>query len=391
MTVRHKGIMSAVIALFIVGCVFAEENKTRLILPAAIYAVPGQEMNLYFDNVLLVPNVTNYRFDVECKIGRQDETRWRCTPESKDVGSYPFRLRVLNGENKVMAEGSSALYVTPADAGKGRDITILVVGDSLTDASVYPNELNRLLQGEGNPKVTFIGSHAGGGRKPDATRVAHEGRGGWTWEAYCTRWNKDKDDYRSRSPFLCIKENQPQLGFQKYCDQYNAGNAPDFITVLLGCNDTFWAQDHTIEKSIDTMFQYADILISEFQKVSKDTRIGLLLLVPPAATQDAFGANYQCGQTRWQYRRNQHRAVERMMEKFSGKESENIFLIPAYINLDCVNNYPKREERISSRNDNKVLRDSNSVHPATAGYEQIADSIYGWLKYRLNPQEQKTK
>jgi len=384
MTIRHKSIMSLVVIISVVGSVFAGENKIKLILPTTIYSVPGYEMNLYFNNVILVPNVNNYIFDVDCGKGRQDRIRWRFTPSVKDVGKYPFSLKVIDGMNEVIAEASSEIYVTPANAGEGRDITIMVVGDSLTDQSHYPNGLQRLLQTQGNPKVKFIGSHTGGGRKPDETRVPHEGRGGWTWAAYCTRWAKNKGDYRSRSPFLFLKDGKPQLDFQKYCDKYNDGKAPDFITVFLGCNDTFRADDRNIEERIDTMFKYADILLSEFKKISKNTQIGLFLLVPPAATQDAFGSNYKCTQFRWQYRRNQHRVVERMIKKYSSKEKDNIFLIPAYINIDCVNNYSKREESLNARNKKKIWRDCNGVHPAKPGYEQIADSMYCWLKYRLS-------
>jgi lysophospholipase L1-like esterase len=247
--------------------------------------------------------------------------------------------------------------------------------------------LKKLFSEKGNPKVKFIGSHAGHGRKPDGSHAAHEGRGGWTWFSYCTRWAEAKDEkkvYKAKSPFLFLKDGKPQLDFQKYLDKYNDGKALDFITVFLGCNDTFGAKDDNIEAQINRMFKCADTLIAEFRKISKDTQIGLLLLVPPAATQDAFGSNYKCGQTRWQYRRNQHRVVERQIEKYENREKENVFLIPAYLNIDCVNNFPKKTEALNSRNDTKISRDCNGVHPAKEGYLQIADSVYAWLKYRLN-------
>lgn len=361
------------------------KNKLRLMLPPQFYAVPGREMCFYFDNIILTTNIKNYAFDVDCLKGRQDETRWRITPAESDVGKFPLSLKVFNDENKVVAEGMTELVFVPKNAGENREISIIIIGDSLTDLFVYPNELKKLLDAPGNPKVKFIGSHGGLGKAPDATHVAHEGRGGWSWESYCTRWDEKKDEYNSKSPFLFKnEEGKTVLDFKKYLEKYNDGKAPDFITVFLGCNDNFGANDSTIDASLDRMCMFSDMLLGEIRKVCPDTKIGLIAPVPPAATQDAFGTNYQCTQTRWQYRRNQHKAVERVYRKYGNSEKENIYIIPAHMNLDCENNYPIVKESVNSRNTKISERLNNGVHPAESGYNQIADSLYCWLKYMLS-------
>jgi lysophospholipase L1-like esterase len=351
-------------------------NPVRVVLPPDVYAVVGHEMNVYFDNIILVPNIDSVLFDVECATGRQDQQRWRFTPAAEDVGDHALSIKVVDGTNSVLAEASTTVHVLPADAGAGTPFSLLCVGDSLTHASVYPQELWELF-GE---QLRLIGTHHPSDSLPP--EVVHEGYGGWRWETFCTRWTEG-DDPRARSPFLRLVDGQPTLDFQHYCDANNNGEGPDFITVLLGCNDTFGATEETIEEAIDRMFGYADMLLAEFCKVRPDTQIGLLLLPPPAASQDAFGSNYQCGQTRWQYRRNQHRVVERMMEKFAGREEENIRLLPAHVNLDTVHNYPTKAEPANARSDAEIARQSNGVHPSSAGYRQIADTIHAWLRYRL--------
>jgi len=365
----------------LVGCVvgtLAQPAATpvRLVLPSDLYAVVGHETNLYFDNVILVPSVDSYLFDVDCAKGRQDQRRWRFTPTVEDAGDHELSIKVLDGLNGVLGEGSTTVHVSPADAGAGTPSTLMCVGDSLTHASVYPQELWELFGGN----LRLVGTHHPSDSLPP--EVVHEGYGGWRWETFCTRWTEGEDP-RARSPFLRLVDGTPTLDFQSYCDVNNGGEGPDFITVLLGCNDTFSATEETIEAAIDTMFGHADTLLAEFRKVRPDTQIGLLLLPPPAASQDAFGSNYQCGQTRWQYRRNQHRVVERLMEKFAGREAENLWLLPAHLNLDTVHNYPTRPEPINSRNEAEAARQSNGVHPAAEGYRQIADTIHAWLKYRL--------
>ena len=57
-----------------------KRENVSLLIPEKIYAVPGVETNVYFDNVVTVINPANYVFDVDCKKGRNDLKRWRFTP-----------------------------------------------------------------------------------------------------------------------------------------------------------------------------------------------------------------------------------------------------------------------------------------------------------------------
>lgn len=356
-------------------------NQLRLILPPAVYAVAGQEINIYFDNIVLSPNYNNYAFDVDCAKGRQDRSRWRFTAKPEDAGSYPWKIKIYNDANALVAEGQTEIIVSPADAGPAQAVSLLLIGDSLTDASVYPRELYNLCLKYG-PKITFVGSHSGHGKEP--AEFAHEGYGGWTWSTFLTQYKPAQTDYRGKSKFLVDKNGSPELDFKAYCNRYAGGKTPDFITIMLGTNDVFNLKEDNLDSGIDKILENADKLIAEFQKVGPDTRIGLALTAPPAATQDAFGSNYQCGQTRWQYRRNQHRLVERMIERYGSGKYRNVSLIPVYVNLDCKNNFPTVSEPFNSRNSAKTVRQNNGVHPAQEGYLQIADSFYAWLKFKLS-------
>ena len=359
-------------------------GKIRLHLPETIYAVPGVEMNVYFDNVMLTPNRAGYVFDVKCRKGTQQAERWTCTPADQDVGRHPLALEVRDSTNAVAARAGTTVCVVPKDAGADRPVTLLIVGDSLTAASVYPQHLLDLCKTPGNPKLTLIGSYGPGG-KPGVNR--HEGYGGWTAARFATHYTgiaRTGDRRKRGSPFIYKgADGKPNLDFARYCREFNSGPGPDFVTILLGCNDTFSATDDSIETRIDGVLTHYDTLIRMIHGVRKDTRIGALLLVPPAASQDAFGANYRCGQTRWQYRRNQHRVVERMTAHYGGREGEHIYLVPAHVNLDCVHNYPQRAAPWNARTQTKGVRLANGVHPAREGYRQIGDTIYCWIKAQL--------
>src|SRR5690606_20675044 len=127
-------------------------------------------------NVILTENPEAYRFEVECAVGTTSARRWSVTPKAEDAGSHKLTLTVRDAGHQPLARGSTTLRVVPADAGKGRTLRLLVVGDSLTNATVYPNELARLLSQPGNPEWKMLGTHRPGSA---AEGVAHEGYGGW--------------------------------------------------------------------------------------------------------------------------------------------------------------------------------------------------------------------
>jgi len=357
-------------------------DEVRLLLPEVIHAVPGIEANVYFDNVVLVLDPTDYAFDVTCAKGIQQTERWTYTPSPEDVGAYAFVLDVRNQANQVIAHAESRIEVVDPATGKDQTVSLLLVGDSLTHASVYSQHLLDLCAEANAPTLRLVGSHVPNEAAP-ANR--HEGYGGWTAARFATHYTgiAREGNYKERgSPFLYLDDTgTPALDFNRYCQDVNAGAAPDFVTIFLGCNDTFSATDADIEGRIDAMFTHLDQLIDMIRQASPATHIGLMPPVPPAASQDAFGANYQCGQTRWQYKRNQHRVVERMMEAYANREG--ISLTPAFVNLDCRHNYPQRASTWNAHNDAACERQCNGVHPSEEGYRQIGDALFCWLKARL--------
>lgn len=360
-------------------------GAVRLTLPPVISAVVGLEVNLYFENVALALNPANFGFDVNCSKGRQQRERWTLTPKSDDVGAHALTLEVRNQRNEIVARARSIVQVVAADAGQSRELAVLMIGDSLTNASVYPKRLLDLCSPPANPKLTLVGSHGPGGMPGE---VRHEGYGGWTALRFATHYTgvARQGDYRQRgSPFLYVDTNgKPALDYAAYCKDVHGGKFPEIVTIFLGPNDIFSQQDATIEAGIQTMLTHYDDLIRMVHAAAPNTRIGVMLPVPPAASQDAFGASYASGQTRWQYLRNQHRLVERLLDRYGARDSERIHIVPAHLNLDCVRNYPGESVKPNSQNDALTLRQNNGVHPAASGYNQIGDTVYTWIKTRLS-------
>jgi lysophospholipase L1-like esterase len=353
-------------------------------LPSVIFTVPDIEANIYFDNLCLVSNPANYIFDVNCPKGMQQMERWTFRPCSADIGSHPLIIEVRDETNSIIARASTVVRVIPKDAGAGQKIKMLFIGDSLTHASIYSQHLLDLCRGDSEPQITLIGSHV-----PDSNHPAnrHEGYGGWTAKDFITRYTGTARTgaYQKRgSPFLYKDSNEvPILNFGRYCAEMNVEKGPDFVTIFLGANDVFSATDDNINSKIDEMVAYYDKLIKMIHDFRSDTKIAVLLPVPPAATQDAFGANYSCGQTRWQYKRNQHHLVDRLMKQYGNRESEKIYIVPTNVSIDCMHNYPMSKTTCNARTSEQVIRLDNALHPTVVGYRQIGDTLYCWLKANL--------
>ena len=347
------------------------KDGLSLTLPPAVYAVPGVPMNLHFANVVLTAPEARPAFAVECGIGQMLSNRWTLTATAAQVGKHPLSLRANLPSGGVQERAETVVQVVPADAGKSQDIALLIVGDSLTHASAYPNEIARLLTQPGNPKWRMLGTHRPASA---ATNVAHEGYGGWTWIRFNTLFNPERPQpgYTNSSPFVAATgpQGKPQLDVASYIARHCGGRAPDFVTFLLGINDCFRLKSDdpaALDAGITQMLQQADLLLAAFRQAAPRAELGVGLTTPGNLRDAAFVANYKQQYTRANWRAVQHRLVERQLAHFAGREAQGIFIVPTELNLDVVAGYP----------------DNNGVHPNTTGYQQIGASFYSWLKWRL--------
>ena len=361
-------------------------GRVHLVLPPVIYAAPGIEMNLYFRNVCLVLNPRNYVFDVACEKGMQLEERWAFTPQTSEAGDYPITILIRDDTNVVLARASSTVRVAKHDAGTEGFATLLMIGASFTEYSIYPRHVLDLSVRDPYVLLKCVGSR-GPGNQPPTGALRHEGYSGWTAQAFATLSGPlSRSGYHKRpatgSPFVYQDDSgRPRLDFQRYCNEFNDGQGPDFIAIQVGTNDTFTATDETIDQRIDVMLRYYDELIEMIHEVRPDTKIGATLVTPPAVSQDGF-RNYsgRRKQTRWQFRRNQHWLVERMIQRYGGRVREQIYVVPTSINLDVVRNFPTWTSPANARTTEQAKRINNGTHPSESGYQQIGDTVYAWIK-----------
>lgn len=350
----------------------AADPSLQLTLPPHWHAVAGVPVRLYFDNVVLTETPEAFEFEVSGLPGRQEARCWTLTPTEAQAGAHVLEVRVKNRAGKLLEQARTTLHIAPGQAGAGRKLRLLVVGDSLTHASLYPNEIARLLAEPGNPQVTFLGTH-----RPAAVRpgVAHEGYGGWKWADFLTKFAPEPAGVtagpkarKTTSPFIYPDAaGRGRLDLPRYWREQPGGAPPDVVTFLLGINDCFGANPEdpaAMDRTIDGVLDQAEKLLAAFRAAAPEAVLAVGLTTPPNARESGFQANYQGRYHRWGWKRIQHRLVQRMIARLGGREAERIHLVATELHLDPVDGYPV----------------NNGVHPNPAGYAQIGVSFYGWLK-----------
>lgn len=351
----------------------ARAADLQLTLPPVVYATPEVPISIYHDNIVLTETPESYRFDFTCKLGKNEARRWTLTPADADVGDHPLAITVKDTTGKVLAQGKTTLHISPRKSASAQPLRILIVGDSLTNASVYPNEIARLLALPGNPKFTLLGTHKPAGAQPG---VAHEGYGGWRWADFLTKFAPQAAGVtagplarKATSPFIFPSADGKTGVFDlpRYFKEHCENQPPDIVTFLLGINDCFGADPNNPDTKINEVLDNADKLLAAFHKAAPNARLAVGLTTPPNARQEGFTANYKDKYPRWGWKRIQHRLVQLMLKRLSGREKEGIFIVPTELNLDPVDGYPN----------------NNGVHPNPTGYAQIGDSFYAWMKSTL--------
>jgi hypothetical protein len=365
--------MNRILGLFFVFTLSAFAGDLQLTLPPVVYATPDVPMSIYYDNIVLTEKPEDYRFEVAGKLGKNEARRWTITATDREVGDHPLAITVKDAQGKVVEQGRITLHISPRQSAASKPLRLLIVGDSLTHAAAYPNEIARLLALPGNPPFTLLGTHKPASAKPG---VAHEGYGGWKWSDFLTKFAPEVPGVaagplarKTTSPFLfpAADAKTGVFDLKRYFKEHCDNQPPDVVTFLLGINDCFGADPNNPDAKINEVLDHADKLLAAFHQAAPNAKLAVGLTTPPNARQEGFTANYKDKYPRWGWKRIQHRLVQLMLKRLSNREKDGIFLVPTELNLDPVDGYPN----------------NNGVHPNAIGYAQIGASFYSWMKSKL--------
>jgi len=415
----------------------------EMVMPPTIYAVQGRECNVYLDN-LHVGASRHWEHDITTtgSVGTQQNERWTWTPTAA-VTTGTITVDAYNPRNGVkMASKTANIRAAASTAQSGTTKKVMVIGDSLVNAGVITQTLLDIAAGGDVMGVTLLGTqgtapnkHEGRGgwtvdnyttagptyydftvsgiTTPPAINAAEYTHNGSTYRVQSVSLSGGVGTIRCRvvsggaplasgtltksngsagdatitfSASATAPGNPFWIGGAVNFAQYLTNNslaAPDWVFIALGINDVFsYIDDAACSAFADAAFVKLDTLIASIKAAGAGVKVGLMVPSPPSSDQDAFGANYGVGQTRWRDKRNILIWARQMIVKYSGQEANRIYIVPTNTALDTVNNMNLAASApVNSRSAVSSTRQNNGVHPASAGYQQIGDALWAFMKY----------
>lgn len=362
----EEGAMRNLIIIFLViavKAVYTQDDSLYLHLPDKIYTTTTSEYSIYYTNLISSPSPELYNFTTECSVGRSEAIRYNL--DSLDTGIYSITVSVYDSMNVFLEKDSSQIIVTGNDICYSDTLSVLMIGNSLTNAGIYPRYTKEFLNEGSLYPCNLEGTHFYD-VQDSIDGIFHEGYGGQTW-----LWFKRIID----SPFVYFNEETQTdvLDIPRYKEENLNDEQPDIVTVFLGLNDMASTScdptsTETIDNYIDIIFQYnmkvfTDSLITAFP----DSKIGIVLIPPPNIREEAFYLSLGDSTEAWHRKKKVHRLVERYEMYFRDLDNPDVSVVPVYPNVDTFNGYEFY----------------NALHPNDSGYRQIAYSIYGWIKYQI--------
>jgi lysophospholipase L1-like esterase len=372
----------------------ASTETVTIQLPATTWALEGRERNIYFDNIIRsTAPLDNLWIDVTATKGAQFGSfggYWRYTPTSGDAGTSTLTIAVRDVDTGQTYATASSSLVTRALSYPASPVSrkLHCIGDSTLGSSgaAVLAELVRLFNGDTQYTLSLVGSNDGNFNDSTATSraVRCDAISGWRVDMLhtnsATAWTEIGGTARTGSPF--VWSGAFNYGAFLSSNSITMGSG-DWVLFHLGINDVFsFTSDSNVSAQMDDMVTRLEAMITNIQAAASGVKIVVCTVIPPNASQDAFGVDYTINQTRKRYRRNRDLWAERILSQFGGRTASNVWVLGYGDALDTVNNFTKTSTAFNARNAGTYSGASSGsgVHPDPMGYYQLADTIRAFLK-----------
>jgi lysophospholipase L1-like esterase len=240
-----------------------------------------------------------------------------------------------------LATGTTSATVTQTEGTKSKPGQLAKLGAVVVSAVEQPHE------GKCGSKLQLTGT-----RGSDFNR--HEGRPGWRMYDYINRQSS------SGIPNAFYNPTTKKFDFSYYM-RVNGYLTPGYVLIEMGINDTFlYYSDSSLNAEIKNILSRYEAMIASIRAYSNTIKIGILVTIPPTSVESTFRADYGTRQTLSRYQRNNTLWVAALKNRFKGRESSNIYLVPTDTGIDRAH----------------IV----GVHPDDTAYRQMAAVVWAWMK-----------
>lgn len=351
-----------------------EKHYLDKIITISEYIFPISQNNTIFLNQLTILNNSNLIFKSELPMNFNEVFT---TPKTLQVynANNPNSLNDLKvsifEEGNVIDEKNIRLRTVRRDIGDGREIDIVVSGDSLVDQRDTACELYNLLNIDGDYTINQLGTRIA---TMDGIDYKHEGRGAWSWNEYINPLGEFTEIHGKLNAFFY----NGKLDFKNYATNQGR-NKIDIFYMLLGTNDVMQGQRFMTDKELVNIIERAKKFINSFVY---DFPNGKFIVGLPSIGGDI---SMLLTQPNIIFRNSIQRLNKMYIDTFdNGKYHNNVSCVHygAYIDTKLYNNWDVEISDYTPAD--KVLRSGDNIHPINPGYKQFGRGLYCNVRGILN-------
>ena len=333
------------------------DSGIEIYLPEVYYAASGLTMEIYNSQITNQgAHISEYNVLWECEVGESLERKYTLNAAPELIGDYPLTVSVYDNAGALLAKKESTLSVVEA---KQWQFSVLAIGDSLSANGALYAKLQEHL---GNQMI------CNGTRGYEGFLT--EARLGFSASDYLTETGYYLEEGEEVHKFW----NPEKKSFDWNYYKATTGFYPDVVILHLGTNGLLSGDEN------------AENICKIVELIRKDDKNLPIYVVNTIYQSDQNGIgsmkmNHGALMFQGQYKQQRDLAVFNLMGYLAEELSDekNVYLVPAGISVDSeyVFNTEARPVNPYSEVTENVAVDA--VHPAPAGYYQIADTIYSTL------------
>ena len=333
------------------------DSGIEIYLPEVYYAASGLTMEIYNSQITNQGmHISEYNVLWECEVGESLERKYSLNATTEMIGDYPLTVSVYDNAGALLAKKESTLSVVEA---KQWQFSVLAIGDSLSANGALYEKLQEHL---GNQMI------CNGTRGYEGFLT--EARLGFSAADYLSETGYYLEEGEAVHKFWNPEKKSFDWNYYKATTGFN----PDVVILHLGTNGLLSGDENA-----ENICKIVELI----HKDDKNLPIYVLNTIYQS-DQNGIGSmklNNGALMFQGQYKQQRDLAVFKLMGYLAEELSneKNVYLVPAGISVDSeyvfntearpVNPYLEVTEQVAV----------DAVHPAPAGYYQIADTIYSTM------------